>query len=116
MVRLRLWFVLQHGVALNVVLFSVLVLTVVRAVPVGLTTLRSSLTKSERILLAGLGPRGTASIVLALLAYIVLPDVPDQTLLSVAILVVIGSVVIHGVLGPWLVGRSAANRAVPQRQ
>jgi NhaP-type Na+/H+ or K+/H+ antiporter len=110
------WYLIEDGVPMEAVVFSVLVLTVVRAVPVGLTMLRTPLTGPERLLVAGLGPRGTASIALALLAYNVLPDEPADTLLTIVVLVVLGSVVIHGVAGPLLVGRSAVDGKVPARQ
>jgi NhaP-type Na+/H+ or K+/H+ antiporter len=110
------WYVLEDGVPAELVVFSALVLTVVRAGPVALTMLRTPLTRPERVLMAGLGPRGTASIALALLAYVALPDDPADTLLSVTILVVLGSVVIHGLAGPLLVGRSTVDGKVPARQ
>jgi sodium/hydrogen antiporter len=108
------YYVLKDGVPIKLVVFCVLVLTVVRAVPVTITMWRSPLTRSELALLAGLGPRGTASIGLALLAYIVLPDGPADTLLSASIMVVLGSIVLHGILGPVLVSRTAVEGAAAE--
>ncbi|AQT81720.1 hypothetical protein B1R94_24430 [Mycolicibacterium litorale] len=104
------WYVLEDGVDVSQVVFGVLVLTVVRAVPVTLVLLRSGLSRPERTLLAGLGPSGTASIALGLLAYTVLPDDPAETLLTVMVIVVLGSVLIHGAVGPVLVRRAAVDR------
>lgn len=106
------WYVLEDGVELKQVVFGLLVLTVVRAVPVTLALLGSGLSRPERTLLAGLGPSGTASIALGLLAYSVLPDEPAETLLTVMVIVVLGSVVIHGVVGPALVRRVSVDRQV----
>ena len=110
------WYVLQDGVPMVHVVFGLLVLTVVRALPVGLALLRSPLTRSDRTLLAALAPRGTASIVLALLAYAVLPDEAGETLLEVAIVVVLGSVVMHGLVGHLLAGRGTVDGETPARQ
>ncbi len=109
------WYILEDGAALSQVLFGVLVLTVVRALPVLLTLVGSGLSRPERTLVAGLGPRGTASIALGLLAYAVLPDDPADTLLTVMIIVVLGSVVAHGLVGPTLVGRVAETRPLAPR-
>ncbi len=109
------WYVLEDGVELGQVVFGVLVLIVVRGLPVMLVLLRSGLTWPERSLMAGLGPRGTASIALGLLAYIVLPDAPSETLLTVMIIVVLGSVVIHGLVGPMLVSRASVEPAAAAR-
>ena len=102
------WEKLHDGVALGQVVFGVLVLTAVRAISVAAATVRSPLSDPERVLLAWLGPRGTANVALALWAYIVLPPGPGDTLLSVAIVVVLGSVVLHGVAAPILVSRAAS--------
>ncbi|RZT24664.1 sodium/proton antiporter (CPA1 family) [Mycobacterium sp. BK558] len=102
------WEKLHDGVAVGQVVFGVLVLTAVRAISVAAATVRSPLSGPERVLLAWLGPRGTANVALALWAYIVIPPGPGDTLLSVAIVVVLGSVVLHGVAAPILVSRMAS--------
>lgn len=107
------WEKLHDGVAVGQVVFGVLVLTAVRAISVAAATVRSPLSGPERVLLAWLGPRGTANVALALWAYIVLPAGPGDTLLSVAIVVVLGSVVLHGVAAPILVSRMAS-RAITE--
>ncbi|OFJ53172.1 cation:proton antiporter domain-containing protein [Mycolicibacterium grossiae] len=109
------WYVLQDGVAIGLVLFSLLVLILARAAGVGVAMLGTSLDRSERVLLATLGPRGTASIALALLAYTVLPDEPGERLMEAAIVVVLGSVLLHGLLGPFLVGRSGEGPFLARR-
>nr|WP_202422672.1 cation:proton antiporter [Gordonia sp. SID5947] len=77
--------------------YCALVLTVVRAIPVLLALLGSRRTPTERWLIALLGPRGTTSIVFGLLAFNQLAD-PDAaaSVLGVTVLVVLGSVLIHG--------------------
>jgi sodium/hydrogen antiporter len=101
------WYVLEDGVPLRVVFYSLVVLVVVRGVSVTVSMVRSGLSRSERMLLVALGPRGTANIVLALLAYDVLADDPAERLLEATVLVVLGSVVLHGLLGEYLINRNA---------
>ncbi|MGB3485398.1 MAG: cation:proton antiporter [Mycobacterium sp.] len=110
------WIAVKEGVPLELVVFCVLVLTVVRAVPVVIALWRTSLTRTELTLLAGLGPRGTANIVLALLAYVTLPDDEAALVLVVAIMVVLGSVLLHGTAGQVLVSRTAVAGTVAHRQ
>lgn len=50
-------------------LFAILAVTVLRFVPVWVSLIGSRYSRSERTLVAGLGPRGTASIVFGLLAW-----------------------------------------------
>lgn len=100
----------------SLVWFSLLVLTVARALPVLAVTVRSSLSWRERTVLATLGPRGTANISLALLAYVALPEGPDEMLLEASFLVIIGSIAVHGLLGPLLVRRTAVAGVEAERQ
>lgn len=103
------WYVLEEGVSVGLVVFCVLVVTVVRFVPVVLALVRSGLSRPERHLVAVLAPRGAATIVLGLLAFNVLDDAAERAVLLSTILVVLGSVLLWGVLGPVLVGRHAKN-------
>lgn len=101
------WYVFRDGVTLRVLLLTVLVVTVVRLVAIPLALLGSPLSRPERRLLAVLGPRGTANIVLGLFAFNVLHGPAEDAVLEATLLAVLGSVVIHGLLGPVLVARYA---------
>lgn len=101
------WYVLEEGVSVGLVVFCVLVVTVVRFVPVVVSLTRSGLRPSGRRLVAVLAPRGAATIVLGLLAFNVLDGAAERTVLLATILVVLGSVLLYGVLGPVLVSRYA---------
>jgi NhaP-type Na+/H+ or K+/H+ antiporter len=113
-----MWFVfgaaavlaLSAGVPLGIVVFCLLALTLVRMVPVVLSLLGSRFTWSERLLLAWIGPRGTTSIVFGLLAFNVLSDVAETDALLTMVVVVLGSVVLHGI------GAPAAARAFARSQ
>jgi NhaP-type Na+/H+ or K+/H+ antiporter len=85
------------GLTVGIVLFCVLALTVGRLLPVALAMLWSKFSWSERLLLGWLGPRGTPSIVFGLLAYNVLDGGAEHAVLLVMSLVVLGSVLLHGV-------------------
>jgi NhaP-type Na+/H+ or K+/H+ antiporter len=94
--------VFQEGVPATVVLYSVLVLTVVRFVPVYLAMLGSPVSWWDRTLLGLVGPRGTTSIVFGLLAYNAIDEPEADLALSTMTLVILGSLVLHGVGVPLL--------------
>ncbi|MGV9409497.1 cation:proton antiporter [Nocardia sp. NPDC003693] len=97
-------------------LFSAAVLTVIRIVPVMLSLIGSGLTRIEGLLIGGLGPRGTTSIVFALLAFNQLQDDRDADLaLTIMVLTVSGSVVLHG-LGSSLTARTFQRRRLYRRR
>ena len=71
---------------------------VVRLVPVLLAFTRSRLSGRERVLVGALGPRGTTTIVFGLLAFNRLPEGPAaDTILTITVLCVLGSVALHGI-------------------
>jgi sodium/hydrogen antiporter len=100
----------QADLTVGVVAFCLLALTLVRMLPVLLSMLGSKFTWPERVMLGGLGPRGAAAIVLGLLAYNVLDSPEQDTILLIVVVVVLGSVVLHGFGGP------VAARALARRQ
>lgn len=112
-----MWFVfgattvlaLSGGVPLALAVFCLLALTVVRLAPVLLALLGSPFTWPERVLVGWLGPRGTTSIVFGLLAFNVLGEQAETDVLLTTVLVVLGSVVLHGI------GTPAAARAFERR-
>jgi sodium/hydrogen antiporter len=113
-----MWFVfgatavlaLTFGVSWGSVLFCLLALTVVRLLPVLVAMLGSRFSWPERLLIGWLGPRGTTSIVFGLLAFNVLTGDAEQAVLITMVIVVLGSVVLHGV------GAPAAARAYDRSQ
>ena len=108
-----MWFVVgavavlavERGVSWQTVVFCLLALTLVRVVPVLLAMLRSRFSWRERMMLACLGPRGTSTIVFGLLAYNVLDGADEHDVLAVMVVVVLGSVVIHGLIAPSAAAR-----------
>ncbi len=100
----------QAGLTVGVVVFCVLALTVVRMLPVLVAMLGSKFSWGERLLLGWLGPRGAAAIVFGLLAFNVLDDPAEHTVLLTMVVVVLGSVLLHGFGGP------VAARAFARRQ
>lgn len=104
--------VFTTGVDWRIVLLAFLALTVLRIGPVYLSLMGSSVARQERLTIGALGPRGTASIVFGLLAYNALPEGPDDVVLSATVLVVVGSIVLHGVIAPFAVRRIYRDAAV----
>lgn len=98
------------GVPLGVVVFAVAALTVVRILPVMIALAGSSLSWGERLLTGWLGPRGTTSIVFALLAFNALPSQYESQVLKVTVVTVVGSVLVHGIGAP-LAARAYAARS-----
>lgn len=105
---LAMWFIVGNMAAATlswlswqVIGYGLLALTVVRLVPVALALLGSPFTMRERLMLGLLGPRGVASIVFALLAFNGLRQDDDAFLvIGVTLVVVVGSVVLHGIGAP----------------
>ena len=88
--------VMSGGVTIGMVGCTVLALTVVRLIPVLLALLGSRMEWRERLLVGRLGPRGTTSIVFGLLAFNVLEGDIEKKVLLIMVLVVLSSVVVHG--------------------
>ncbi len=103
-----MWFVfgatavlaLNFGVPWGTVLFCLLALTVVRLLPVLVAMPGSGFSWPERLLLGWLGPRGTTSIVFGLLAFNVLTGEDERAVLLTVVIVVLGSVILHGIGAP----------------
>ncbi|MCK0172591.1 sodium:proton antiporter [Mycolicibacterium sp. F2034L] len=102
---------LQDGVSIGVVAFCLLALTVVRIVPVAVSLLGSRLSRRERLLVGGLGPRGTTSIVFGLLAFNVLEGGDEQTVVLVTVVAVLSSIIVHGLGAPAAARTHARTRA-----
>lgn len=104
-----MWFVfgavavvgLTDGISWQLLLFVAAGLTVVRMVPEAIAMIGSGLPYRETLALGWLRPRGTSTIVFALIAYNTLPEgqVADL-ILGIAVLVVLGSVLLHTVGAP----------------
>lgn len=122
---LVMWFVFGAAAVLvflapldwTAVLYGLLALTLLRVVPVLLALLGSRSTGRDRVTLGVLGPRGTSTIMFGLLAFNALDDDSASTVLYVMVVTVLGSVLLHGVLGsrlvPALGWRSAPPHARP---
>ncbi|MEY9962579.1 NhaP-type Na+/H+ or K+/H+ antiporter [Streptacidiphilus sp. MAP12-16] len=121
LLSLALWFVFGQLVTeaftgefdARVVAYAALSLTVVRIVPVLLCLAGSGLARADRLLLAWLGPRGLASMVFGLLAFISLaPRDPHAADLvgQVMTMTVLMSLAVHGLTYGKLADRYATAR------
>ena len=105
LLTLAMWFIfgsasvlaLADGVPWRTLLYCVLALTVVRVVPVVLALKGSDFDLRDRAMVGWLGPRGTPSIVFGLLSYNVLDAGHETRVLLVTTVVVLGSVLVHGI-------------------
>lgn len=100
--------ILERGVPAATVVFCLLALTVVRIAPVAVGLLGTRFSVPERLLVGGLGPRGTTSIVFGLLAFNVLDGTDETTVGLVVVLCVLGSVILHGAATPAIAHSYAA--------
>jgi NhaP-type Na+/H+ or K+/H+ antiporter len=89
------------------VVYALLSLTVVRMLPVALGLLGTGLDRPAVCFIGWFGPRGLASIVFALLAYDDLSHGDGSFVLTTVVMVVLFSVVAHGVSANPLVARLA---------
>jgi NhaP-type Na+/H+ or K+/H+ antiporter len=87
---------MSGGITWGMVGYTVLAVTVVRLIPVLLALLGSHMDWRERLLVGWLGPRGTTSIVFGLLAFNVLEGGLEKDVLLIMVLVVLSSVLVHG--------------------
>ncbi|WP_439657224.1 cation:proton antiporter [Lentzea sp. HUAS TT2] len=106
LLTMTMWFVVgiaavltfYLGVSWQVLLFCAAVLTVVRLGPVFLALTGTRMPRRERLLVGALGPRGTTTIVFGLLAFNRLPEGnAADTILTITVVCVLGSVALHGV-------------------
>jgi NhaP-type Na+/H+ or K+/H+ antiporter len=119
---LAMWFVfgctavlvLEFGFVWQIIVLALAALTVLRIVPVYMSLLGTTLSRTDRLVIGMLGPRGTASIVFGLLAYNALDgEIANDTLYAMTV-TVLGSVVIHGI-GSTLVAQWYERHSAPGR-
>ncbi|WES64205.1 cation:proton antiporter [Microbacter sp. GSS18] len=95
------------GLDVRVVVYAVLSLTVVRMLPVAVSLLGSGASMPTVLFAGWFGPRGLATIVFAL----IIIDESDLSeapvIMQTAVVVVLFSVIAHGLTAPWLTARYA---------
>jgi sodium/hydrogen antiporter len=93
---------LQHA-DWEIALYAALSLTLVRMLPVALSTAGMGFRASSVLFMGWFGPRGLASIILVLVVAEEVPELPGlQTILATVTMTVLASVVLHGVSAPVL--------------
>ena len=104
LLSLAVWFsfgqvvnhVIDAGPGWQVIVYAVLALTVVRLVPVALGLAGSGVDRIDALVLGWLGPRGLASIVFGMLAFIDLSAPENVLVIEAMVVTVLLSVVLHG--------------------
>jgi sodium/hydrogen antiporter len=123
LLSLAVWFsfgqvvnqVIDAGPGVEVIVYALVALTLVRIIPVALSLVGSGVDRLDALFLGWLGPRGLASIVFGLLAYIDLSS-PDNVLpVEVMAVTVLLSVVLSCTYLP-VVSRVYARREAPDRE
>jgi sodium/hydrogen antiporter len=120
LLSLVVWFVfgrlintlIGDGLHWQVVVYALVALTVVRIVPVVISLIGTTVAPRDAVFLGWLGPRGLASIVFGLLAYIELTGDDAKLVGDVMVVTVALSVVLHGLsfgpLASWYARRTPA--------
>jgi NhaP-type Na+/H+ or K+/H+ antiporter len=113
LLSLVLWFIFgaivnqtlaRGAITWQIVLYAVLALTVARMLPVALALVRSDVPAKDRLVLGWAGPRGIATLVFGMLAFIDLTGPDKDLVLAVTVVTVVASIVVHG-LSTGLVAR-----------
>lgn len=113
MLTLVLWFAfgqiinqtIDEGGLWIYVPYAAVALTVVRMVPVAIALIGTEVNARDRLVLGWLGPRGLASLVFGLLAYLGLQSPENGDIANIMVATVVLSVVCHGLtarlIGAW---------------
>ena len=80
----------------QIVVYVVLVLTVARMLPVAVSLVGTDVSARDRLFLGWVGPRGVASLVFGLLAFVDLSEPDGRFVLAVTVVTVVASIVVHG--------------------
>ena len=105
---------LRDGTDWAIVLFAALAVLVARLLPVVLSLSRTSIERQDRWFLGWVSPRGLASIVFGLLAFIDLDAPENEFVGEVMVVTVLVSVIVHGAsvvpLASWYGRRGAREK------
>jgi sodium/hydrogen antiporter len=122
LLSLVVWFIFGRainqvagGITWRVAWYAFLVVTVMRIIPVMLSLLGTSISRRDALFLGWLGPRGLATIVFGLLAFIELTGADADLVADVMVATVVLSIVLHGLsYGPLaaLYGRRQREKPV----
>jgi sodium/hydrogen antiporter len=122
LLSLVVWFIFGRainqvagGITWRVAWYAVLVVTVMRIIPVMLSLLGTSISRRDALFLGWLGPRGLATIVFGLLAFVELTGADADLVADVMVATVVLSIVLHGLsYGPLaaLYGRRQREKPV----
>lgn len=114
LLSLALWFVFgaivnstvaQGLITWQIVVYAALALTVVRMLPVAVSLIRTDVSPRDRLFLGWVGPRGIATLVFGMLAFIDLPGPDGNFVLAVMVVTVVASIVVHGLSTGLVAGR-----------
>jgi NhaP-type Na+/H+ or K+/H+ antiporter len=95
--------------SVEVVIYAVCSLTVIRMLPVFVALTGLPLTVPDKLFIGWFGPRGLASVVFAVMVFAA--DLPGgPTIIATAVLTIVLSVVAHGLSAPSLIGALARTR------
>jgi NhaP-type Na+/H+ or K+/H+ antiporter len=122
LLSLVVWFIFGRainqvagGITWRVAWYAFLVVTVMRIIPVMLSLLGTSISRRDALFLGWLGPRGLATIVFGLLAFVELTGADADLVADVMVATVVLSIVLHGLsYGPLaaLYGRRQREKPV----
>jgi NhaP-type Na+/H+ or K+/H+ antiporter len=116
LLSLALWFIFgaivndtlaAGSITWQIVVYALLVLTVVRMLPVAASLIGTDVGLRDRLFLGWVGPRGIATLVFGLLAFIGLGPPESDFVLAVTVVTVVASIVVHGLTTGLVASRYA---------
>lgn len=117
LLSLAMWFIFgaivnqtlaRGSVTWQVVVYALLALTVLRVVPVAVSLARTDVPRRDRLVIGWVGPRGIATLVFGMLAFIELNGAQADLVLSVTVVTILASIVVHGLSTSWVIRRYPA--------
>ncbi len=121
LLSLMLWFIFGSvvtntlagdSITWQIVVYAALVISVVRMLPVAISLVGTDLPHRDRAFLGWFGPRGVASLVFALLAFVDLNRPQGEFVVTATVVTVVLSIVVHG-LSTQLVGARYGRTKLP---
>ncbi|WP_103382566.1 cation:proton antiporter [Pseudonocardia dioxanivorans] len=114
LLSLALWFIFgaivnqtlaRGAITWQVVVFALLALTVLRVAPVVVSLTGTDIARRDRVVIGWVGPRGVATLVFGMLAFVELHGPQAELVLAVTVVTIVASVAVHGLSTGWVARR-----------
>jgi len=116
LLSLALWFIFgaivnqtlaDGAITWQIVVFALVALTVARIAPVAVSLVGTTVPARDRFVVGWVGPRGIATLVFGMLAFVQLPPGDNDRALAITVTTIVLSVVVHGLSTGLIIRRYA---------